>query len=45
MRKASLEVGDGEAAPTMKAPEIQPKRAIATVVDGVWRAASGQQSQ
>jgi hypothetical protein len=29
----------------MKAPEIQPKRTIANVVDGVWRAASGQPSQ
>jgi hypothetical protein len=35
MRKASLEVGGVETAPTMHAPEIEPKRAIATVIDGV----------
>jgi hypothetical protein len=35
MRKASLEVGVGEAASTMNTLEIQPKRAIATVVDGL----------
>jgi hypothetical protein len=35
MRKASLEVGDVEAASTTNAPEIEPNRAIATVVDGV----------
>jgi hypothetical protein len=35
MRKASLEVGGVETAPLDARPEIEPKRAIATVVDGV----------